>query len=58
MMDLRELPSGGILHQWFQTAHETRCGGRYGVEMVAPLDAYDAILFIDTIVPTPPPQEQ
>lgn len=51
VMDLRELPSFGILHEWFQTAHEFRFGGG-GVMMVAPLDAYDAILYIDKITPT------
>ena len=53
IMDLRELPSAGSLHEWFQTAHETRW-----VSIVAPLEAYDAILFIDTITPTPAPQRQ
>src|ERR1700693_305591 len=51
IMDLRELPSAGILHDWFQAAHETRAGGI--TTMVAPLEAYDAILFIDTITPAP-----
>ena len=54
IMDLRELPNAGILHEWFQAAHETR-SSNFGEEalMVAPLGAYDAILFIDTITPTP-----
>lgn len=53
MMDLRELPGSGILHEWFQAPHETRSLD-FGNEtaMVAPLGAYDAILFIDTITPT------
>jgi erythromycin esterase len=56
MMDLRELPSAGILREWFQAAHETR-SGRGVTTRVAPLDAYDAILFIDTITPTPAPSK-
>jgi erythromycin esterase len=56
MMDLRELPSTGILHETFQAAHETRTSSFATVSaMVAPLAAYDAILFIDTITPTPAP---
>jgi hypothetical protein len=57
IMDLRELPAAGILHDWFQTAHETR-NGNYAIFMVAPIEAYDAILFIETITPTPAPQKQ
>lgn len=56
MMDLRELPGSGILRQWFQKAHETR-NGFFGVNMVAPAEAYDAILFIETITPTPAAQK-
>jgi erythromycin esterase len=58
-LDLRELPDAGILHEWFQAAHETR-SMNFGDETskVAPLGAYDAILFIDTITPTPVPQKQ
>ena len=51
IMDLRELPSSGILRQWFEAAHGTRI--LTGVNMVSPLEAYDAILFIETITPTP-----
>jgi hypothetical protein len=50
IMDLRELPAG-ILHEWFQTAHVTRVGGHDPGVMVAPVSAYDAILFIETITP-------
>jgi erythromycin esterase-like protein len=57
IMDLRELPATGILHEWFQVAHETR-NGNYAIFMVAPIEAYDAILFIDTITPTPVPEKQ
>jgi erythromycin esterase len=59
IMDLRELPSSGPLHEWFKTTHETR-GLASGNEtrMVAPLEAYDAILFIDTITPTPAPEKR
>jgi len=52
MMDLRELPSGGILHQWMLAEHKTR-NGYYGIYTVAPAEDYDAILFIETITPTP-----
>ncbi len=59
MMDLRELPSSGILHEWFQTPHETRSSDSGDdTAMVAPLEAYDAILFIDAITPTPAPHKQ
>lgn len=58
MMDLRKLPSSGILHEWFQTPHETRSlDSGHDTAMVAPLGAYDAILFIETITPTPAPQK-
>jgi erythromycin esterase len=57
VMDLRELPSSGILRQWFQTPHETR-NGQYWGHWVPPAQAYDAILFIETITPTPPMQKQ
>jgi len=59
IMDLRELPCSGPLHEWFKTTHETR-GLASGNEtrMVAPLEAYDAILFIDTITPTPAPEKR
>jgi erythromycin esterase-like protein len=51
IMDLRELPTNGPLHEWFQLAHPT---GQDAYTIV-PLRAYDAILFIDTITPTSPP---
>lgn len=54
IMDLRELPSAGILHEWFQAAHETRAGPGVTTR-VAPLGAYDGILYIDTINPTSAP---
>jgi erythromycin esterase len=54
IMDLRELPSGGPLHEWFQLAHAT---GQDPYTIV-PLRAYDAILFIDTITPSSAPQKQ
>jgi erythromycin esterase len=56
IMDLRELPSSGILHQWFEAAHEPRNDS--GVNLVVPAEAYDAILFIETITPTPAPPKQ
>lgn len=54
IMDLRELPSSGPLHEWFQLAHAT---GQDPYTIV-PLRAYDAILFIDTITPSPAPRKQ
>jgi erythromycin esterase len=54
IMDLRELPSSGFLHEWFQLAHAT---GQDPYTIV-PLKAYDAILFIDTITPSSAPQKQ
>jgi erythromycin esterase len=53
IMDLRELPSSGPLHAWFQLPHAT---GQDPYTIV-PLRAYDAILFIDTITPSPAPQK-
>ena len=59
IMNLHELPSSGPLHEWFQVAYPTRDSvSGQDVYMVAPLRAYDAILYIDTITPSPPPQKQ
>jgi len=55
IMDLRELPSSGPLNEWFQLAHAT--GGQDAYTIV-PRRAYDAILFIDTITPSPPARKQ
>lgn len=59
VIDLRELPSAGILYEWFHADHETRSlsFGRVPA-MVGPLRAYDAILYIDTITPSPVTQKQ
>ncbi len=54
IMDLRELPGSGHLHAWFQLAHATG----QDPDTIVPLKAYDAILFIDTITPSPAPQKQ
>jgi hypothetical protein len=51
IVDLRELPGGGPLHEWFQLAHATG----QDLYTVVPLRAYDAILFIDTITPSSAP---
>ena len=53
VMDLRELPSSGPLHEWFQLDHAT------GQDpwTVVPLRAYDALLYIDTITPSPSRQK-
>jgi erythromycin esterase len=53
IIDLRELPSSGLLHEWFQLPHAT---GQDPYTIV-PLRAYDAIFFIDTITPSPAPQK-
>ncbi|HEY6293770.1 MAG TPA: erythromycin esterase family protein [Terriglobia bacterium] len=59
VIDLRELPNAGVLHEWFQAAHETRSlsFGRVPA-MVSPLKSYDAILFIDRITPSVVTQKQ
>jgi erythromycin esterase len=51
IMDLRDLPASGPLHEWFQVAHAT------GQDpwTIIPLRAYDAILYIDTITPSSVP---
>ena len=58
IMDLRDLPSSGPLHEWFQVAHATRpsISGQDAYTIV-PLRAYDALLYLDTITPSPPPQK-
>jgi erythromycin esterase-like protein len=53
IMDLRELPSAGALHNYFHALHETR-NGWFGIYNVAPAESYDAILFIEAITPTVP----
>jgi erythromycin esterase len=59
IMDIRELPSSGPLHEWFNTLRETRgLGSGKETRMETPPKAYDAILFIDTITPTPAPQRR
>lgn len=59
IMNLHDLPTSGPLHEWFQEAYATRDSvSGQDVYMVAPLRAYDAILYIDTITPSPPPQKE
>jgi len=59
IMNLHELPRSGPLHEWFQMAHATNASiSRQALYMAAPLKAYDAILFIDTITPSPAPQKR
>jgi erythromycin esterase len=48
VMDLHELPGGGPLYQWFHMPHEARMNAP-----ITPVVAYDAILFIETITPSP-----
>jgi len=50
LMNLHELPREGALRDWFETPHETWGDGETP-QMLAPLGAYDAIFFIDTITP-------
>jgi hypothetical protein len=54
IINLRELPSSGPVHEWFRLAHAT------GEDpwTIIPLRAYDAILYIDTITPSPAPQKR
>lgn len=59
IMNLHELPSSGPLNEWFQLAHATRSSNSgQDAYTIVPLRAYDAILFIDTITPSPAPQKQ
>jgi erythromycin esterase len=53
VIDLRELPGTGLLHEWLQASHETRSlsFGRVPAA-VSPLKSYDAILFMDRITPS------
>jgi hypothetical protein len=52
VMDLHELPGGGALNQWFHMPHETRNKVPF-TWMTVPVEDYDAILFIETITPSP-----
>jgi erythromycin esterase len=59
IMNLHDLPPSGQLHDWFATAHGTRASIlREHYDTVSPLTAYDAIFFVDTITPSPPPKKQ
>jgi len=53
IVDLRDLPGTGPLREWFGVAHAT---GEDPYTIV-PLKAYDALLFIDKVTPSPPPQQ-
>jgi erythromycin esterase len=58
IMNLHELPASGPLREWFQMAHGTRASIlREASDTVTPLTAYDAIFFVDTITPSPPPRK-
>ncbi len=58
VMNLHELPASGPLHDWFQMPHATRASiGREAVYTVAPLQAYDALVFLNTVTPSPPAQK-
>jgi erythromycin esterase len=58
IMNLHDVPSSGPLHEWFQMAYATRDSvSGQDVYMVAPLRAYDAILYIETITPSPAAQK-
>ena len=50
VLNLHELPSGGLLTEWFATAHEVLYSSF--AQMVAPQRSYDAIFFIETITPS------
>ena len=52
VMDLHELPGGGPLYQWFHMPHEARMNAPM-TAIEVPVEAYDAVLFIETITPTP-----
>ena len=58
IMDLRELPGNGPLHEWFQLAHASRISGSGGDAFtIVPLRAYDAVFFIETLTPSQTPQQ-
>jgi erythromycin esterase len=58
VLSLHELPASGPLHEWFATAHATRASiVRGALDTVTPLEAYDAIFFINAITLSPPPQK-
>jgi len=58
IMDLRELPGNGPLHEWFQLAHASRISGSGGDAFtIVPLRAYDAVFFIGTLTPSQTPQQ-
>jgi erythromycin esterase-like protein len=50
--DLRQLPRGSPLFDWFAEAHATRSGG-YGewLELIRPLGAFDAFFYVDRVTP-------
>jgi erythromycin esterase len=59
IMSLHDLPANGSLHDWFGTAHGTRSSIlREHYDTVTPLTAYDAIFYVDTITPSPPPKKE
>jgi erythromycin esterase len=53
--DLRQLPRGTLLVDWFAQAHRTR-SGNFGelIELIRPSSAFDAILYIDRVTPVAP----
>lgn len=53
LIDLRALPSAGILHDWFGREHPMR-GGMVPMQFVLPR-AYDALLYLDRITPAGAP---
>ena len=58
IIDLRELPGSGPLHEWFQLPHTTRCSASGQCTWtVDPIRAFDAIFFVDAITPSPTPQK-
>lgn len=52
IMDLRALPATGPLREWFQLPHATG----QDTYTIIPLRAFDAILYIDAITPSPGPK--
>ncbi len=50
--DLRQLPRGTPLFDWFSQAHPTRSGSyAEWVELIKPTSAFDAILYLDRVTP-------
>ncbi|HVG58447.1 MAG TPA: erythromycin esterase family protein [Hyalangium sp.] len=56
-VDLRAVPGGGPVHEWWRSLHRTRTIGSvysdegYPLGLVRPLEAYDGLLFVERTTP-------